>query len=202
MSKVIVNTHVTLDGVMQAPGQTDEDERGGFVHGGWERPYADQLMGQVIAEKMGGAQALLLGRQTYENFAAFWPAQGPENPFSQVMNGFRKLVASRTLSGPLTWSNSELLPGDATEAVAALRRQPGGDLAVVGSGVLAASLMAHELVDEYVLLIHPLVLGSGRRLFGDGVPRTKLRLVDSQTSTTGVLVATYVPDNGPAEPPA
>jgi dihydrofolate reductase len=202
MSKVVVNTHLTLDGVMQAPGQPDEDPRGGFTYGGWERPYADHVMGAAIADRMGQAQAYLLGRRTYENFAAFWPTQGPDNPFSEVMNGFRKFVASRTLQEPLAWNNSSLLEGDGVDAVAALRRQPDGDLAIVGSGEFAQSLMAHNLVDEYVLLIHPLVVGSGRKLFADGGPTAKLRLVDSKTTTTGVLIATYVPADGPAEPAA
>jgi dihydrofolate reductase len=186
MSRVVVFNSLTLDGVMQAPGRPDEDLRGGFEHGGWAIPYADPVMW----EDMGDAGALLLGRRTYEDFYAVWPNR-TDNPFTEVLNNTQKYVASTTLEEPLPWSNSTLLEGDAAEAVAGLREQPGKDLVVLGSGELVQSLMRRNLVDEYVLLIHPLVLGSGRRLFPDGCPFAALRLVDSKTTTTGVVIATY-----------
>jgi len=193
MRKVIVNNSLTLDGVMQAPGRPDEDLRGGFEHGGWAQPYFDEVMGSVAAEGIAKGGSLLLGRRTYEAFAAFWPDQPEDNPFTDVMNNFRKFVASTTLEEPLSWSNSTLLKGDAAEAVAGLREQPGKDLVVLGSGELVQSLMRRHLIDEYVLLIHPLILGTGRRLFTDGGASADLRLVDTTTTTTGVVIATYQP---------
>ena len=194
MSKLVVNNNVTLDGVMQAPGRADEDLRGGFEHGGWAQPYFDSVMGSVAAEGIAKGGDLLLGRRTYEDFAAFWPNQTEDNPFTAVMNNFQKYVASTTLKEPLSWSNSTLLKGNAADAVASLREQPGKDLVVLGSGELVQSLMRRNLVDEYVLLIHPLVLGSGRRLFTDGGAFAALRLVDTKTTTTGVVIATYQPE--------
>jgi dihydrofolate reductase len=190
MRKVVVFNSVTLDGVMQAPGRADEDRRDGFAHGGWAAPYNDPVMGRVAAEGMANAGPLLLGRRTYEDFYSFWPNQ-KDNPFTEVLDNTPKYVASTTLEEPLPWSNSTLLEGDATEAVARLKRQPGKDLTVLGSGELVQALMRRNLVDVYVLLIHPLVLGSGRRLFTDGGPSTALRLVDTTTTTTGVVIATY-----------
>jgi dihydrofolate reductase len=193
MSKLVVNTNLTLDGVMQAPSDHDEDRRGGFEHGGWAPPYFDQVMADVAAEGIAKGGALLFGRRTYEQFASFWSTQPEDNPFAAVLNERQKYVASTTLQEPLPWRNSTLLEGDATEAVAKLKEQPGKDLVVLGSGELVQSLMEHDLVDEYVLLIHPLVLGSGRRLFTDGGASAALRLVDTKTTTTGVLIATYQP---------
>jgi dihydrofolate reductase len=192
MSRVVVTNHLTLDGVMQAPGRPDEDPRGGFEHGGWALPGNDEVMARVMGEAMAQGGPLLLGRRTYEAFYDFWPNQ-KENPFTEVLNNAKKYVASRTLKEPLPWSNSTLLRGEAAEEVAKLREQPGKDIGVLGSGDLIQSLMRHNLVDRYVLLIHPLVLGSGRRLFPDGSPLATLRLVDSVTTTTGVVIATYQP---------
>jgi dihydrofolate reductase len=192
MSRVVVFTSLTLDGVMQAPGRPDEDVRGGFEHGGWATPYADPVLGSVAGESMTNTGALLLGRRTYEDFFSFWPSQA-DNPFTAVLNNIQKYVASTTLEEPLPWSNSTLLKGDAAEAVARLKEQPGKDLVVLGSGKLVQSLMRCNLLDEYVLLIHPLVLGSGRRLFQEGSPTTVLRLVDTKTTTTGVVIVTYQP---------
>ncbi len=192
-SKVVVFTNLTLDGVMQAPGRPDEDRRGGFEHGGWATPYAAMAQtGNSMA-----TTGLLLGWRTYEDFYAVWPNR-TDNPYTAVLNNAQKYVASTTLSEPLPWSNSTLLKGDAAEAVARLKEDPGKDLVVLGSGVLVQSLMRRNLVDEYVLLIHPLILGSGRRLFTDGGPFAALRLVDARTTTTGVVIATYQP----AEPAA
>jgi dihydrofolate reductase len=192
-----VITHLTLDGVMQAPGRPDEDLRGGFEHGGWSPPYGDAVMESVMGERMAQGGALLLGRRTYEDFAGFWPNQ-KDNPFTEVLNNVQKYVASTTLEEPLPWSNSTLLKGDAAEAVARLKEQPGKDLHILGSGALAQPLMRRNLIDEYLLTIHPLVLGSGRRLFTGGGAFAALRLVDTKTTTTGVVIATYQP----AEPKA
>ena len=188
MSKVVVLNHVTLDGVMQAPGRPDEDRRDGFVHGGWARARGDS-----VSQAFGGigeVGGLLFGRRTYEDFFSFWPNQ-TDNPFTAVLNTTQKYVASTTLAEPLPWSNSTLLTGDAADAVATLKQQLDKDLLIMGSGVLLQSLMRRNLVDEYVLLIHPLVLGTGRRLFAEGSPTTALQLVDTKTTTTGVVIATY-----------
>jgi len=193
MSKVIVNNSVTLDGVMQAPARVDEDLRDGFEHGGWAQPYFDEVMVSVAAEGIAQGGDLLLGRRTYEDFASVWPHMPEENPFTAVMNNFRKHVASTTLEEPLAWNNSTLLYGDADKAVARLKEQSGNDLVILGSGELVQSLMRHNLIDRYVLLIHPLVLGSGRRLFPDGGASAPLRLVDTKSTTTGVVIATYEP---------
>jgi dihydrofolate reductase len=192
MREITVFNSLTLDGVMQAPGRPDEDTRGGFAAGGWAAPYMDEVMGRVAAEGMAGPGALLLGRRTYEDFHGFWPNQ-TDNPFTEVLDTTRKYVASTTLREPLGWRNSTLLEGDAAEAVARLKEQPGEDLTVLGSGELVRSLRRRDLVDRYVLLLHPLVLGSGRRLFPDGGPASTLRLVDSVPTTTGVIIATYQP---------
>jgi dihydrofolate reductase len=192
MSKVIVTNHLTLDGVMQAPGRPDEDLRGGFEHGGWATPNTDEVMGRVMGEGMAQGGPLLLGRRTYEDFYDFWPKQ-KDNPFTEALERVQKYVASTTLTEPLPWSNSTLLEGDVAEAVTNLRRQPGKDIGVLGSGGLVGTLMRHSLVDRYVLMYHPIVLGSGRRLFREGSPLASLRLVDSVTTTTGVVIATYEP---------
>lgn len=192
MARIIVNNSVTLDGVMQAPARPDEDERGGFTHGGWAVPYADAVMMEKAAEGGATSGALLLGRRTYEDFFAVWPNR-PDNPFSAILTNTQKYVASTTLSEPLPWANSTLLKGDAADAVAELQRQPGKDIVILGSGDLIQSLMKRNLIDEYRLLIHPLVLGSGRRLFPDGAPHAALRLTSTTTTTTGVVIATYQP---------
>ncbi len=192
MSRLVVVSNLTLDRVMQAPGRPDEDLRGDFKHGGWALPYSDSVMGSVMGEGIAKMGALLLGRRTYEDFAGFWPHQ-TNNPFTDVLNNAQKYVASRMLQEPLPWGNSTLLKGDAAEDVARLKEQPGKDIVVLGSGELIRSLMGRSLVDEYVLLIHPLVLGSGRRLFTDEVPLGALRLVDSVMTTAGVLIVTYQP---------
>jgi len=192
MRRITVIESLSLDGVMQAPGAPDEDTRGGFEHGGWAVPYNDAVMGSEMAKGMGRTE-LLFGRRTYERFYAVWPNQPEPNPFTEVLNKIQKYVASTTLTEPLPWSNSTLLAGDAAETVAELKAQPGQDIGVLGSGELVRSLMRHDLVDEYTLLIHPLVLGSGRRLFPDRGSLAKLRLTHSVTTTTGVMIATYQP---------
>jgi dihydrofolate reductase len=188
MGRLVVVNNVTLDGVMQAPGRPDEDTRDGFAHGGWAVPYFDEVMGEVMGRPMTRPGAVLLGRRTYEDFASYWPKQ-TDNPFTPVLDERRKYVASTTLREPLAWRNSTLLEGDTVEAVRALKQEV--DLVVLGSGELIRSL--RDLVDEYLLSIHPLVLGSGRKLFPDDGITARLRLVDSTTTTTGVIIATYQP---------
>jgi dihydrofolate reductase len=193
MRKVIVSEFLTLDGVMQAPGGSDEDREGGFEHGGWQMPYFDEVAGSAVDEGFRTAGGLLLGRKTYEIFAAYWPNQPADDPFVGTMNSLPKFVASRTLEEPLEWENSTLLKGDVAKEVAKLKEEPGGSLQVIGSGDFAQTLMQNDLVDEYALMVHPLVLGSGKRLFKDGAVKIPLRLVDTKTSGTGVLVLTYEP---------
>jgi dihydrofolate reductase len=190
MGKIVVFTSLTLDGVMQAPGRPDEDQRGGFDRGGWAQPYNDPVMAQVAAKGMAQQGSLLPGRRTYEDFFSFWPQQ-PDNPFTEALDNTRKYVASTTLDEPLPWRNSTLLKGDAADAVAELKGQSDEDLTVLGSGELVQSLRRRGLIDEYLLLIHPLVLGAGRKLFPDGGPPAELRLADTVTTTTGVIIATY-----------
>ena len=189
MSKVIVFTNLTLDGVMQAPARPDEDRRGGFEHGGWAAPY--NAMTQA-GESMPGIGALLLGRRTYEDFYAVWPRR-KDSPFSALLDNMQKYVASTTLSEPLPWINSTLLKGEAAETVARLKQEAGPDLVIMGSGELVQSLLRVNLVDEYVLLIHPLILGSGRRLFPGGCAFAALRLVGTRTTDNGVVIVTYQP---------
>jgi dihydrofolate reductase len=193
MSRIIAINHVTIDGVMQAPGRPDEDRRGGFQYGGWAQAGNDAVMGQVLGERVARGGALLFGRRTYEDFAAFWPNQPEPNPFTAVLNNIQKYVVSQTLEEPLPWGASTLLKGDAAEAVSRLKEQSEQDIAIMGSGELIQSLAPHNLIDEYLLMIHPLILGTGRRLFPDGTSFAALRLVNSVPTTTGVIIATYQP---------
>jgi dihydrofolate reductase len=193
MSDIVVFVSVTLDGVMQAPGRPDEDTRGSFQHGGWAVPYSSPEQGQAAAESMSTTGAMLLGRRTYEDFYSFWPHQ-TDNPYTEVLNNSTKYVASRSLREPLPWQNSVLLSGDAADEVAKLRNGPGKDIVVLGSGALVRSLMPHDLIDRYLLQIHPLVLGSGQRLFADDGSQAKLRLVDAKPTSKGVIIATYEPE--------
>jgi dihydrofolate reductase len=190
MGDVVAFESVTLDGVMQGPGRPDEDRRGGFEHGGWAAPYADEQSARLASEGMGSTRGLLLGRRTYEDFYGFWPKQG-DNPFTEILDRTTKYVTSRTLKDPLPWQNSTLLDGDASVSVARLKRDLDGDLVTLGSGELVRSLLRDDLVDRFILLIHPLVLGAGRRLFDDGDAPVKFGLADTRTTSTGVLVATY-----------
>jgi dihydrofolate reductase len=191
MRNLVVTTNVTLDGVMQGPGSPEEDVRDDFEHGGWATPYNDAVMAQKMGEGMAQTGAMLFGRRTYESLYDSWAHRTDGNPFTQMMNDVQKFVASSTLTEPLPWANSTLLSGDATDAVAELKKQPGLDLAVIGSGELVQSLARRGLVDRYTLLIHPLVLGTGRRLFPAGVAPAHLRLVDAVPTGTGVIVANY-----------
>ena len=190
--KIVVIDHLSLDGVMQSPGGPEEDRRGGFQHGGWAQPDNDAVMGEAMGQSMARGGGLLLGRFTYQAFHDYWPRQ-KDNPFTDVLNRTQKYVASRTLKEPLPWSNSTLLDGDAARSVASLKQQPGNDVAVLGSGDLVQTLMRHDLIDEYLLMIHPRVLGSGRRLFPEGGALADLRLVDCKPTTKGVLLLTYQP---------
>ena len=192
MSRVVAFIHLTLDGVMQAPGRPDEDRRGRFEHGGWAGAYNDGVMAKAVGESMGNTGALLLGRRTYEDFYQVWPKR-TDNPFTPVLNNSLKYVASRTLKEPLPWINSKLLAGNAEDSVARLRKEPGKDIVILGSGLLVQSLLRRNLVDELMLTINPLVLGTGRRLFAEGGPSVTLRLVDSKTTSTGVIIARYQP---------
>jgi len=194
MRKIIVSEFLTLDGVMQAPGGPDENRSGGFEHGGWQMQYNDDVFGKVIVEGISGASGFVLGRKTYEIFAGYWPtAPDEEQAVREPLNSLPKYVASRTLHEPLEWNNSKLITGDVAAELRKLKEQPGSHLLVIGSGVLAQTLMQHDLVDEYRLMIHPVVLGSGARLFRDGNGTRALTLVDATTSATGVVMATYRP---------
>jgi dihydrofolate reductase len=191
MRKVSVNTFLTLDGVMQAPGGPEEDTTGGFTQGGWSVNYWDDQMGQVMGEAMSRPFDLLLGRKTYEIFAAHWP-YATDDPGAKPLNDATKYVASRTLRS-LDWSNSILIEGDVSEGVASLKKQEGPELQVHGSANLIQTLLRRKLIDEYRLWIFPVVVGPGKRLFADGTLPAGLRLADSKVSTTGVVIATYVP---------
>lgn len=193
MSRLTVVNFLTLDGVMQAPGHADEDRRGGFEHGGWQGRYGDQVMGEYMGRDIAAAAggSMLFGRRTYEKMAAVWPHAPADNPFTDVMNKRRKYVCSTTLSEPLEWNNSTLLKGDAAVSVAKLKARDDGDIVILGSGELIRSLMPHRLIDEYVLPIHPVVMGTGIRMF-DGA-YAELELVESVPTTTGVIITRYAP---------
>lgn len=190
MRKLVVGTFLTVDGVMQAPGGPDEDREGGFEHGGWSVNYWDDVMGQIIVEKTLQAGALLLGRKTYEIFAAHWPRVSGDDPIASKLNSMPKHVASRTLH-EVRWNNSTLIKGDVADAVAKFKDGPGDEIQVTGSGDLIQTLMEHDLVDEYRLWIFPVVIGEGKRLFARGTVPAALKLVDTKTSSTGVAIHTY-----------
>ena len=193
MGKVIVMNWVTLDGVMQGPGRPDEDTRDGFEHGGWATPYSDESTVAKVGEQMGGDRAFLFGRRTYEELLASWNAQG--GPFKDALNDTRKFVASNNPEAKLDWPSSTLLRGDVPAAVADLKESSAANLVIMGSGVLIGSLMATDLIDEYLLMIAPVVLGTGRRLFAGGT-HASLRLVESSTTSMGVVITTYEPARG------
>jgi dihydrofolate reductase len=191
MRKLIVSTFTTLDGVIQAPGGPGEDDDGGFAHGGWSVNYWDDRMGEVMGAAMSVPFDLVLGRKTYDIFAAYWP-HAPEEAGAKPLNDATKYVASRTRP-TLEWAKSVIIGGDAADAIAALKAEDGPELQVHGSANLIQTLLRHNLVDQYRLWVFPLVVGSGKRLFADGTVPAGLRLVDSEVSSTGVVMGTYEP---------
>jgi dihydrofolate reductase len=198
MMRLTLHTFLTLDGVMQAPGGPDEDPDGGFEHGGWSFPYGDEDFATAMVGWFADADAFLLGRKTYEIFSGFWPnVTDPDDPIASKLNALPKYVCSTTLDSA-DWHNSSLLGGDIASEVAKLKEQPGNELQVHGSGVLAQTLIEHDLVDEYRLLFFPVHVGSGKKLFHDGAKAAALRLTGSRTTGAGVVIATYEPA-GPAQ---
>jgi dihydrofolate reductase len=194
MRKVVVNEFMSLDGVVQAPGAADEDTSGGFAHGGWHLRYFDERSQQWVLDGILEAGGFLLGRRTWEIFAGYWPdAPEEEQVIAVPLNEKPKYVVSRTLTEPLAWRNSTLVGGDAAEAVAALKREDGGDLHVIGSTQLVRTLLEHGLVDELRLMIDPLTLGGGKRMFADDGALRELRLARGEVTSTGAILAVYVP---------
>jgi dihydrofolate reductase len=192
MRKLVVGTFLTLDGVMQAPGYPQEDMEGGFQYGGWQMPLIDADGRRIVDEQIAATDALLLGRVTYQMFAGYWPNAPADDPIAQKLNAIPKYVWSTTLK-KVEWQNSTLMKGDLVEVTRLKQRPASGILSVIGSGKLAQSLMKHNLVDEYSLWIHPLILGSGKRLLEGGVGPLYLELVDVQTTGSGIVVLTYQP---------
>lgn len=191
--KLVVRSWQSVDGVVQAPGLADEDRSGGFEHGGWVPPYFDADMGRTLVEHITRADAMLFGRKTYETFVGYWPHVGEDDhdgPIASQLNSAPKYVVSTTLREPLGWRNAALLTGDLPEAVSRLKERY-GEIHVTGSAQLVQALLRHDLVDEYVLWVFPLLLGTGKRLFAEGTGPAGLRLADSTTSATGVAMHTY-----------
>jgi dihydrofolate reductase len=191
MRKVVVDEWMSLDGVVQAPGAPEEDTTGGFQHGGWHLQYFDEMSQKWVLQYLTEAGGFLLGRRTYENFAGHWPKASEEQPVAQPLNTKPKYVASTTLSEPLEWENSSVLEGDVAEAVRALKQEDGGDLHVIGSTQLVGTLIEQDLVDDFRLMIDPILLGGGKRLFRDDGALRSLRLIDSRVTTTGAILAIY-----------
>jgi dihydrofolate reductase len=185
MPKIVVNAFLTLDGVMQAPGGPDEDREGGYIHGGWQAPYVDDVMGRLVVEGFADADGFILGRKTYEIFAGYWPKiTDPDNAIAAALNTRPKYVFSRSLER-VAWNNATLIEGDAVAEIRKLQQQPGRSLQVWGSTDLLQTMLKHDLIDEFRLMIFPLVLGSGKRLFGSGTVPLALEQVASVTSTKG-----------------
>lgn len=194
MRKVIVQEWMTLNGVVQSPSSPGEDPSGGFAHGGWHLPFVDEMFMRWVVESVEGAGGYLFGRRTYEIFAAHWPTASPEEQvLAQPLGARPKYVASTTLSAPLAWQNSTLLQGDTARAVAALKQEEGGDLLVVGSTELVQTLLEHGLVDEIRLIIDPVVVGGGKRLFHDDGALRQMKLLNSRVTSTGAIIVTYAP---------
>jgi dihydrofolate reductase len=192
MRKVIVYMNMTLDGVIQGPARHDEDLRDGFPYGGWGVPY-EAMQSKEALSALPEIGPLLLGRWTYEDLYTYWTKQ-VNNPFTDRLNQMEKYVVSNTLHEPLPWVNSVLIHGDVVDAVSKIKAQPGKDIMVMGSGELIKTLLTYHLVDLYVLLIHPIVLGTGRRLFPEGLPHTWFKLVDAKSTSNGVVVEIYRPE--------
>jgi len=200
--KLIVSQFLSLDGVMQAPGYPDEDRRGGFEQGGWITAYFDETLGAAITSTLAETDVLLLGRGTYEIFSAHWPKQPPQDPLASRFNELAKVVVSTTMREPLEWRNSTLISTDPAREIARLKERPGRSITVLGSGELVQTLMRHGSVDEYRLMIHPIVLGSGTRMFRESSSPVRLELIESKATSTGVLIVTYrptsaLPETGP-----
>jgi dihydrofolate reductase len=192
MRRLIASTFASLDGIMQAPGGPEEDPTGGFTLGGWMFNFQDEAMDISTAGFDGSGREVVLGRRTYEIFEAYWPYQPDDNPIARTLNAAKKYIASRTLT-KVQWNNSTLLQGDVVSAISALKAQPGPDLQIIGSGSLIQTLQVASLIDEYNVWTFPVVLGRGKRLFGENAKPSTLRLVRSQVSATGVVMSTYVP---------
>ncbi len=191
MAKLTVTTFLSVDGVMQSPGGPEEDPRNGFDLGGWLVPYADEDMGRIVVDWFTDADGFLLGRNTYETFASHWPHVTDEaDPIAPKLNDLPKYVATRTLD-TVEWNNSTILKGDVVQEIIALKKGPGREIQVHGSGDLVQTLMAHDLVDEYRLLVYPVILGKGQRLFANGAVPAALSLIDSRTTGAGVIAQTY-----------
>ncbi|MDO3683786.1 dihydrofolate reductase family protein [Micromonospora sp. C28ISP2-4] len=197
MGKLIVTEFLTLDGVAQAPGEPDEDREGGFSHGGWQMPLLDDQSGAVMFQQASSMDALLLGRRTYDIFAGYWPKASADIPFTRLLNGVPKYVASRTLTEPLAWENSTLLTGDLAERVTEMKDRH-GEVHVIGSLDLVQSLLRLGLADRLNLWVYPVLLGTGKRLFGEGTVPSALRLTESVTHAHGTLQLTYEPAGAPA----
>ena len=193
MRKLVVSEFLTLDGVMQGPGDPNEDRSGGFDQGGWQLAFFDDVLGRTLLEGFANAGGFLLGRRTYDIFAAYWPNQPAEDPVAGPLNSLPKYVVSTSLQEPLAWQNSSLISGNVADEIASLKDQPGKEIQVIGSGELVQTLNRDGLVDEYRLMIHPIVLGNGKRLFREAGTPARMRLADSKTTTTGVLILTYEP---------
>jgi dihydrofolate reductase len=190
--KLMVQEWVTLDGVVQAPGMKDEDRSGGFEHGSWSLPYFEDTSMKWVVDNLNEAGGFVLGRRTYELFAGHWPnASEEEQPMAQPLNSKPKFVATKTLTEPLEWENSTILPGDVAKAVADLKEEDGDHLLVIGSAELVKTLVDHDLVDEFRMMIDPLVIGGGKRLFPEDGALNELKLIDSETTKTGAILATY-----------
>jgi dihydrofolate reductase len=192
MRKLVLIEFMSLDGVVQAPGDPQEDTEGGFAHGGWQHPYFDDVFMAAAAKGMAETDAQLFGRKTYDLMAAFWPTQGDDDPFAKHLNHVTKYVASRTMT-TADWENTTVLNGDVAARIREIKGQDGGTISVLGSADLAQTLMAHDLVDEYQLMIHPLLLGSGKTVFRDSEQVRRFELVDVTPTTAGVLLTTYRP---------
>jgi dihydrofolate reductase len=192
MRKIIVHEFITLDGVIQAPGGADEDTDGGFVHGGWTMPYWHDDIGQHFFQVIGQADTLLLGRKTWQIHGGAFEPMPAGDPFGDVMNGIRKVVVSTTLKSAAAWRNSTLISSNIVEEIRKLKEGPGKDILLDGSSVLIHTLAENDLVDEYILHLYPLVLGSGKRLFPEG-KRINLELIETQALPTGVVFQRYQP---------
>jgi dihydrofolate reductase len=194
MRKLGIVEFVTLDGVMQSLGSPDEDTEGGFAYGGWSAPYGDEVASRTAGEGMTGTTAYLFGRKTYEKMAAHWPFEPDTNPIAAHLNAAAKYVVTNTLTS-VGWTGTQILSGDAAASVRDLKENGDGGIVVLGSGVLVQTLIEHDLIDEYRIFIHPLVLGTGKRLFRETAQPLRLRLTDCTQTTTGVLLLTYQPES-------